>query len=302
MAKKYIFSFLCIVFFTFPPDTAAQAQERLFPKGDVNHSENIDLEDMIVTLKILSNIPVESVFTGADANGDGVIGMEEAVYIMQILAGLRTPEVMIFDFDFSENFQGWNYGFADYPPGEEDYYELISEWREAPEPVREELDDIGSIFISGVNHSDDLFMYLKKRIEGLKPETRYMLFFKTEFATNAPTGCIGVGGAPGEAVWMKAGGSVVEPLTEGYYLNLDKGNQALGGEDARVIGNIANTQTDCLNPVFEIKRLDNETDPFEITTDAEGAIWVIVGTDSGFEYKTMLYYTHIKILVEEQFE
>jgi len=40
-------------------------------------------------LKILAGIPVGNINLNADVNGDGKIGKEELVYILQKVAGLR---------------------------------------------------------------------------------------------------------------------------------------------------------------------------------------------------------------------
>jgi hypothetical protein len=60
------------------------------------------------------------------------------------------------------------------------------------------------LFISGVNRSDDLFMYWKGQIVGLSPGTSYRASIEVEFATNVPSGCVGVGGSPGESVWISS--------------------------------------------------------------------------------------------------
>lgn len=56
---------------------------------------------------------------------------------------------------------------------------------------------------------------------------------------------MGVGGAPGEGVYLKAGASVDEPVSavgagQHLELNIDKGHQSQGGSDAGVMGAIAN--------------------------------------------------------------
>jgi len=62
-------------------------------KGDVNGSGgDPDLADAIPVLRILAGISVtETINLNADVNGDGKIGIEEVIYILQIVAGLRTP-------------------------------------------------------------------------------------------------------------------------------------------------------------------------------------------------------------------
>ena len=81
-------------------------------------------------------------------------------------------------------------------------------------------------------------------------------------------------------------------------MNLDKGNQATGGSDAIVVGNIANGLTDCANPVYTMKTLQNTQDTSTAKTDSRGTIWAMVGTDSGFEGTTALYYTKIVVTLE----
>ena len=45
------------------------------------------------------------------------------------------------------------------------------------------------------------------------------------------------------------------------------------------------------------KLLQNPTIPVVATADAAGKIWVFVGTDSGFEGRTTLYYSKITVTV-----
>jgi hypothetical protein len=43
----------------------------------------------------------------------------------------------------------------------------------------------------------------------------------------------------------------------------------------------------------------NSTNPFRITSDPNGEVWVIIGTDSGFEGETVLYYNSISLKFQE---
>ncbi|HWP93898.1 MAG TPA: hypothetical protein VNN20_17060 [Thermodesulfobacteriota bacterium] len=204
-------------------------------------------------------------------------------------------EGTVFSFDFSNETHGWVGGFADYPQGEEDFFELIFDHRELPENLDRSRK---ALFLSGNNHSDDLFMFLKREITGLKPDTAYLVDFEVEIASEAGKDCSGIGGSP--AIKLKAGASIIEPVAEpddtGFLMmNIDKGNQTEGGEDAQVLGDIG-VDTDCANPVFQIKKI--ESDPgslFEVVADETGSVWLIVGTDSGFEGTTNLFYTEIKV-------
>jgi len=59
--------------------------------GDVNHADGVDLKDVIQALRVTAGIPLLSadIFTDADVNGDKKIGLEEAIYGLQVAAQLR---------------------------------------------------------------------------------------------------------------------------------------------------------------------------------------------------------------------
>ncbi len=204
------------------------------------------------------------------------------------------PEEMTFEFDFANGTQGWQGGFADYPQGQESFFELTFDFR----ALLPDLDpNSAGLFISGNNHSDDLFMFVKRQVTGLEPDETYEVDFEVEIGSEAGEGCAGIGGSP--AITLKAGASEIEPSTvldsDGdLRMNIDKGNQSLGGDDAQVLGDIG-VDVDCVDPVFMAKRLESPVDdPFDVTTDSDGAVWLMVGTDSGFEGITRLFYTEIE--------
>lgn len=201
---------------------------------------------------------------------------------------------MKLEYDFSEGMDGWIAGFADYSIEMEENMELQSSWERLPAP----LDSTQSSFcISGNNHSDDLFMFIKKHITGLVPNTIYNITVHTEFASNAPQNSVGVGGSPGEGVIVKFGAVQFEPKViqsqdDYFYMNLDKGNQTVPGPDMDTIGNVAKIDGDESFTYALISR-DNQSHPFTVKSNADGELWVILGTDSGFESTTTLYYNKI---------
>lgn len=199
-------------------------------------------------------------------------------------------------FDFEDGAQGWTAGFADYPAGQEAAHGLASGLAPLPAPLDE---DRTAYHIEGINRSDDLFMYLTREVEGLLANTRYRVSYGVRFATDAPRGCVGVGGAPGESVFVKTGAAPMEPVAsadDGGHarLNVDHGHQAQEGAHARTIGDVAGTNADCANPRYELKTLST-TQPLEVVSSADGTLWLIVGTDSGFESRTSLYYTDVEV-------
>ncbi|NJL58591.1 MAG: hypothetical protein HC887_02005 [Desulfobacteraceae bacterium] len=56
--------------------------------GDLNHLNGVDLTDAILALKVVCGLN-PSVFPDADVNSDNKIGLQEAVYVLQKVAGLR---------------------------------------------------------------------------------------------------------------------------------------------------------------------------------------------------------------------
>ncbi|MYF79129.1 MAG: PEP-CTERM sorting domain-containing protein [Chloroflexi bacterium] len=195
-------------------------------------------------------------------------------------------------FDFESDAQGWMVGFADLPVDyDNSIYELDHQHRTLPDGL-----EGSGIYVQGHNRSDDLFVFLKRRVDGLKPNTTYAVSVSIDLATNVSAGLIGIGGSPGESVFVKAGASTVEPLAKedgNRYLrmNSDKGNQSRGGESMVVLGNVAHPGVQ--KREYRIKALNNGGLHLSVTTDSEGAVWLIVGTDSGFEGLSGLYYDRI---------
>ena len=176
----------------------------------------------------------------------------------------------------------------DYDPA---IYELDSEHRALPDGL-----EGSGIYIQGHNRSDDLFMFLKRQVEGLEPSATYTVSVSIDLASSIPLGMVGIGGSPGESVYVKAGASTVEPVgvtgsNNHWRMNIDKGNQSTGGSAMKVIGNVANP--DVVGDEYRIKTLASGAEFLSVETDSEGRAWLIVGTDSGFEGLTTLYYDQI---------
>jgi len=199
-------------------------------------------------------------------------------------------------FDFSESQHSWEVDFTDFPAGtDSSSYELKFAYTDRPANLGANKK---SMMLSGNNHSDDLFMFMKRKVSDLTPNTDYTLVFEVELASNAPKGAVGIGGAPGESVFLKAGATSTEPkkvIEDNHYaLNVDKGNQSEAGETAIVLGDIAvsyDTQDYEL-----ISRNNTGNTPFIARSNSKGEIWLIVGTDSGFEGTTTLYYTRVNVV------
>lgn len=196
----------------------------------------------------------------------------------------------VVSYSFQHGAQNWTAGFADYPSNDAATYELASGLRNLPTGFQ------GSGFmLSGHNRSDDLFMFLKRKISGLSPSSKYKAQLKVTFLSNAGVGCMGIGGAPGESVWLKFGYADKEPKQDGFTLNVPKGDQSQDGAQAKVQGDVAVADAKCDGSVYKAKTLKNGEKTLDITTNADGSVWLFVGTDSGFEGKTTLYFQNIEV-------
>jgi hypothetical protein len=210
------------------------------------------------------------------------------------------PGQLQLNFDFEQNMEDWLGGFADLPSEGQDIYEL--EINHSPLPEETETQG-GAIKVQGHNRSDDLFMFLKKHIHGLEPNTRYQIIYEVELASQYPETSVGIGGSPGGSVFLKVGASTTEPTVvldesnQFLQMNIDKGNQSQEGADMINIGTIGIEGEEFK---YQLIQRNNEDRPFEVTTDSDGGFWAILGTDSGFEGLTVLYYNSIQINIKKK--
>ena len=199
-------------------------------------------------------------------------------------------------FDFSAGDQDFVAGFSDYSQLTNDL-ELDS----GIEPLPAELGDGTGFMLQGHNRSDDLFMFLSRGLgsdDGLVPGQAYEIAFEMRLGSSAQGGCFGIGGAPAESVYLKAGAAPFEPMVsldgDDYVINVDKNNQSQSGLHMSVAGDIANGDECGEEELYrEIER--SHVHDTTITADAEGQLWLIVGTDSGFEGLTRLYYLSLQV-------
>jgi len=207
------------------------------------------------------------------------------------------PGSITLTYSFANDFAGWEAGYSDYTLGQEATIGFAFGHERLPAP----LADRTGIYLSSDNRSDDVFMYLTRQVDGLAPNTRYRVDLTIEIATNVPPGCVGIGGAPGESVAIKAGATATRPekvVASGSFVtvNFDKGNQSQGGDNAVVIGNFAQSTPggSCVNGTYQRKTLSSGTNGPTVRSDASGRLWLVAGSDSGFEGFTKIYYLEIR--------
>lgn len=194
-------------------------------------------------------------------------------------------------FDFAKDDAGFIPVFADYPgKSADEFYELNWGRKEVPDFQGEQ-----GMFLSGNNHSDDLFMGYYKELNGLTPNQAYTMNISFELATDVEDETVGIGGSPGSSVYVKCGVTDQLPAVEpseanGVRLNLDKGNQGTDGKDMKLAGTLTKQTS---------TRSGYEWNHYEKTVvgkaDSEGKAYLVLGTDSGFEGVTSYYLGQVKL-------
>lgn len=195
--------------------------------------------------------------------------------------------------NFGTSDHGFTAGFADLPADyDPDIYELEAGWTSRPAV----LGGGKGLYLRGHNRSDDLFMFWKRQITGLQPDTTYTVRLRVQFVSSYRSGSIGIGGSPADSVFVKLGASQREPVvttddTGMLALNVDKGIQSQGGKDAAMVGTVALPARGRGDYGYLFR--NNYGARQRVTTDHTGSLWLFFGTDSGFEGLTELWYTRL---------
>jgi hypothetical protein len=183
-----------------------------------------------------------------------------------------------FEYGFESDYQGWIGDFADYPVADSVHWHLGHRIDTLPDILPKQ----SGLVLKGDNFSDDLFLFLKRKLTGLSPNTAYAIAFSIDIATDQGAEIIG-----GSDLFLKAGAVLMEPKklatqesSTMFRMNLDKGNQASEGKDMQVFGHVEHPFHDTR---YHLVTFANASRPFRIKTGPEGELWIIVGAESAFE-------------------
>ncbi len=201
--------------------------------------------------------------------------------------------VLSTSFDFNESKSGWEGDFADYKIVDSTLSELEFSYGSLPDNISNNK----ALALSGDNKGEHLFMFIKKKILGLTPNTEYTIVYDIEFASNAPYGSI-----EADSVSLKVGATASEPkriIDEDYYrLNIDKGLGGIGGSDMVVIGKIGvENSTQTYDLTTKGNTISSAYPYFAVKTNSLGEVWLIIGTDSAYKGRTKIYYSKVNVIL-----
>ncbi|MEX1241302.1 MAG: hypothetical protein WEB30_16390 [Cyclobacteriaceae bacterium] len=195
------------------------------------------------------------------------------------------------DYDFNDSDHGWKPGFADYPAGPDSaLFELKYGYTEQVGILTKR-----SVMLQGKNLNRDLFMYLKKKVDGLEPNKEYTVTFSVELASNCSSFTTDAQGS----VYLKVGAVNTEPFSlvesGNYVINIDKGNEGTVGRDVILLGDIISGDKNS-GLVLLTRNNTMANSRYVARTNANGELWLIIGTDSNLEGITTLFYTRVNIV------
>jgi hypothetical protein len=198
-----------------------------------------------------------------------------------------------FDFDLNDDWPKWRAGFAEYSPIMKEHIAFVGR----PSPLRSDLlPGRLAYYLSGNNDSDDLFLFMKRRIKGLTPNTRYALRLEITYSTNFIKDCTL------NFLYLKGGITRREPRAirkhrpYGDYvvMNVDKGGPTTGGRAAASFG-LVELETPC--------PAESAALPWGLRTvsgdanfarsDERGRLWLLIGVDSVFEVVSHIFIVRV---------
>lgn len=207
----------------------------------------------------------------------------------------RSAEPVSFAFDFGDTGHHFEAEFTDVAVAQAEGVGFDAGHRPLPAPLAR-----NGLFQRGLNLSDDLFMFFRRRMVGLEPGRSYTVRLDVEIASQIHEGCdVGVG----TSVVVKAGASRERPQRvvvymngrDEYRLSVDKGLQHHSGEAAVTLDDIRNGLPGCPHDgVWDHEIMVAGDHQIVVVADDEGGAWLFFGTESVWEVTHQLFFTRFR--------
>ena len=213
--------------------------------------------------------------------------------VLITLFGCTNVDKRVYSFD--EDKEGFEAIYADYEADAILQYEMIDGFERLPLTDKE----AHGLYIGAKNCSADLFMGYVKEIDGLDANGMYRVNVQFTVMSNVDKDLVGIGGSPGTSVYVKAGFSTAKPevekMEDGYmrFVTIDAGNLNVDGIDVYVVGNLEKEE---IVEGFVEKEFDLE---MEVSSNRAGAMYLLIGTDSGFEGFSEYYISNVIVKLQK---
>ncbi len=207
-------------------------------------------------------------------------------------SGVDTGIILQFDFDVTGS--GFVSGVADVPAAQIATVGAVSDFRLLPPNLSATAK---GLYLSGTSVGGDLFLFQKKRFSGLTPNTSYQAQITVVYISDYHSGC---SGGPGPLTVIKAGATGNEPMVttdaQGMLrMNLDKGTGTAKGGFVQA-GDIRNNLSACPTVgTFSERATLSRDQATPVVTDAQGGLWLFVGTQSSFSGAHRVYFTGVRM-------
>ncbi|WP_394833279.1 hypothetical protein LVJ94_42930 [Pendulispora rubella] len=193
-----------------------------------------------------------------------------------------------------------------------EYPEEQSHWltNSGVHPMPDGLEGKGFL-LQGNNHSDDMDLHLVRKLtaaDGVQANTDYDVIVTVDLAGAAPTDAVGVGGSPN--LQIKARAVTQDPTAYAYvgqhvrFKDIDMSPQS--GTDVGVNGVCYTENPQAGEPKcpqgripFHLNR-GKPSRPIRVRSNAAGEFWLTVGSHSGFESFSAIYYARIQVELQRK--
>ncbi len=216
------------------------------------------------------------------------------------------PYDYITRFDFNEGKQGWSAGFANYPLGISER-EAFFGFAHAPLPFRPGMN---ALRLSAHPFWGNTFMFVKREIRGLEPNTNYFVYFETALAYGFADSLLADNKKKG-SLFIKASALTQEPVVssstnllnpslndrgsqaDSVRLGIDLGAFSQEGRDAMLVGRISVGSDDQKEntPLFG----NTLGRPFGVTSGRDGSVWIVFGAETDVQEKHILYISGLTV-------
>lgn len=229
-----------------------------------------------------------------------VTGMIYGILLATVLISCNNDIIssaFINESSFTESQNGWVVSAVDYDTlAGRDSLKLSSQIASFPSPLPLEGK---ALLIRSTNIDSSLFTFITKKIIGLQTGQSYAINLEADLILRYPQDdSLDFITTSDTRIFLKAAVANVGPeisvIDAKTHLNLDKGKLGESGDDFIVLTD----QVFPNNIVYKSHSIKSTGNILTTKPDANGNIWVYLGTETAFKGQTQVYYDRIKITIE----